>query len=246
MFQFFGGRTSSGNRANSQISGATGGGYRTAPNSNTGGSTRLGSGPTRAYGGGRYYGGGAATPYKPGTSSPRAGLLAVPLVGAALIAYPGLYLYGAYAYPYHNPYSYRNRSGRRNQTITTSSAVPTATNLPRLISELVERQTSDGVEEMKPVTCVCDASLSCGCDEPEDINAYLSSLIGDGNYATMNHSLINIADINGTSTIVISGTLPNGTTAPGGVDDASDAMRTGSVAGYAVLAALVGFSVFLV
>jgi hypothetical protein len=102
------------------------------------------------------------------------------------------------------------------------------------------------MNETKPVTCLCDATLVCGCDEPEDINAYLAQLIGTGDYASLNKSLVNVANINGTSTIIINGSLPNGTTAPGGVDDAAAGLRAGSVAGYAVMAALVGLSVFMV
>ena len=69
--------------------------------SNTGGRTKTGSGVTPNYGGGRYYGGGATTPYQSGSRSPL-GIAAVPLafgVGA-LAFYPGIWLYGAYAYPY--------------------------------------------------------------------------------------------------------------------------------------------------
>jgi hypothetical protein len=42
---------------------------------------------------------------------------------------------------------------------------------------------------------------------------------------------VTVADVNGTKTILINGTLPNGTTAPGGTEDPNDsedsaAMRT--------------------
>jgi hypothetical protein len=69
--------------------------------SNNGGRTKTGSGVTPNYGGGRYYGGGATSPYQSGSRSPL-GIAAVPLafgVGA-LAFYPGIWLYGAYAYPY--------------------------------------------------------------------------------------------------------------------------------------------------
>jgi len=71
--------------------------------SNTGGTTRQGSGVTPNYGGGRYYGGGATTPYTAGSRSPL-GLVAIPLAfgAGALAFYPGLWLYGAYAYPYNH------------------------------------------------------------------------------------------------------------------------------------------------
>jgi hypothetical protein len=69
----------------------------------------------------------------------------------------------------------------------------------------------------------------------------LDELIGDGSYANLNKTLVNVADVNGTSTIVINGTLPNGTTASGGTDDASMAgMRiVAQSSGYWVMVALV-------
>lgn len=176
----------------------------------------------------------------------------MPLVGAALLVYPGIWLYGAYAYPYGSPYTFRNRTARRNRTATTSSAVPSATNVPRGIVadmvELVARQDLEGEEQTKPVTCICGADQSCGCDDNDD-PTFLATLIGDGDYSKLNKSLVNIADINGTSTIVIDGSLPNGTTAPGGEDDVESSalnLNAGSMAGYLVMVSLVGFSVFLV
>lgn len=73
-------------------------------------------------------------------------------------------------------------------------------------------------DEEKPVTCACDPDLTCGCDEPEDTE-YLDDLIGNGNYHELNHTLITVADVNGTSTILINGTLPLGTTAAGGTEE---------------------------
>jgi hypothetical protein len=69
--------------------------------SNTGGATKTGSGVTPNYGGGRYYGGGATSPYTSGLRSPL-GIAAVPLAFGALAFYPGIWLYGAYAYPYNH------------------------------------------------------------------------------------------------------------------------------------------------
>ena len=72
---------------------------RGSSSSNTGGATRTGSGVTPNYGGGRYYGGGATSPYRSGARSPL-GIVGVPLAFGALAFYPGIWLYGAYAYPY--------------------------------------------------------------------------------------------------------------------------------------------------
>jgi len=73
----------------------------------------------------------------------------------------------------------------------------------------------------------------------------LDSLIGDGNYANLNKSVVTVADINGTSTIVLNGTLPNGTTTSGGTDDASGAKLV-QASGWLVMVALVGCTVLLV
>ena len=64
--------------------------------------------------------------------------------------------------------------------------------------------------ETKPVLCGCDPQVECGCD---DNNQTVRELVGDGNYRSLNKSVINVADVNGTNTILINGTLPNGTTA---------------------------------
>ena len=41
--------------------------------------------------------------------------------------------------------------------------------------------------------------------------SYLDTLIGNGSFAGLNSSLINVADLNNTKTIILNGTLPNGT-----------------------------------
>lgn len=86
----------------------------------------------------------------------------------------------------------------------------------------------------------------CGCDDSGN-TTFLDSIIGDGTYANLNKSLVNVADINGTSTIVLNGTLPNGTTASGGTDNANAAMRSITQAGgYWVMIAIVGMTVYFV
>ncbi|GAB1310247.1 hypothetical protein MFIFM68171_00457 [Madurella fahalii] len=66
--------------------------------------------------------------------------------------------------------------------------------------------------ETKPVICACDPHNLCGCDN--GTTEYMNDLIGDGNYTTLDRSVVTVANVNGTSTILINGTLPNGTTAP--------------------------------
>jgi hypothetical protein len=55
-----------------------------------------------------------------------------------------------------------------------------------------------------------------------------------------------VADINGTSTIILNGTLPNGTTTAGGTENANGAQRMLEASGYWVMIALVGCTVLLV
>jgi len=119
------------------------------------------------------------------------------------------------------------------------------------------RQNEDaGVNETKPVTCLCAMYSVCGCDENDD-TTFMEALIGDGDYNTLNKTLITVADIDGESTIVLNGTLPNGTTADGGTEDAFDTTSSSSsptpgagsmlqASGYWVMIALVGFTCFLV
>lgn len=122
---------------------------RGSSSSNAGGSTKTGSGVTPRFGGGRYYGGGATTPYTAGRASPR-GIAPVFLVGGALAVFPGLWLYGAYSYPYYHPYTFHNRTGRRNST--TNTTTPTR---EIHFGEIEMRQDDGGVNETKPVTCLC-------------------------------------------------------------------------------------------
>lgn len=150
-----------------------------------------------SYGGGKYYGGGAATPYKSGGRSPGGILpyaLGGGLLGAALI-FPGLWLYGAYAYNYNHPYSFRNR-------------------------------TRNNFNETLPVTCLCERYSACGCDDANN-STFLDGIIGDGNLANLNKSLVNVGNVNGTKTIVLNGTLPNDTVSDA-TTTAGDATGTGA------------------
>ncbi|CAG8059226.1 unnamed protein product [Penicillium nalgiovense] len=118
---------SSGGRTGSSSSGSSGGrtgssgssgssGSRGGSTSNVGGTTRGGSGTRPAYGGGSYYAGGARTPYKSGSRS-AGGIAPYLLGGAALGFFPGLWLYGAYAYPYSHHYNYYNDDSHKNESL---------------------------------------------------------------------------------------------------------------------------------
>jgi hypothetical protein len=52
----------------------------------------------------------------------------------------------------------------------------------------------------------------------------MNSVIGNGSTSAFNSTLVHVADVNGTSTILINGTLPNGTTAAGGSDSAATSL----------------------
>jgi len=230
---------SSGGKGGDSSSGSTSSAPKGSTSSNTGGATKTGSGVRPAYGGGRYYGGGATQPYRSGGISPL-GIVAFPLAFGALAFYPGIWLYGAYSYPYHNPYSFHNRTARANNTNSTT----TPSHALQFFG-LSARQ-EEGIEQTKNVTCLCAMYQECGCDDNGD-TTFLDSIIGDGTYSSLNLSLVNVADINGTSTIILNGTLPNGTTASGGTDDASAAVRSVvEASGYWVMIALVGMTVYMV
>jgi hypothetical protein len=168
------------------------------------------------YGGGKYYGGGAAVPFGAGQRSIN-GLVPFFLVGSALAFFPGLWLYGAYIYPYSHPYTFLNQSAA-NATFP------------------------NGVNTTLPVKCLCAAYQTCGCDDNND-NSYFSSLVGNGSYSALNTSLVRVTDVNGTTTLAINGTLENGTTAAGGTDDAAPRNLGMSYFGIWALAAAVGAAI---
>ncbi|KAF5586264.1 hypothetical protein FPANT_7270 [Fusarium pseudoanthophilum] len=192
------GSSGSGNRggssrgSSSSGSGSRGSSSRPGSSSGSGGSRSSGSGGSRGVGpqpsfaGGRYYPGGSSKPYRSGVSSP--GRIApFPLGGAALAFWPGVWLYGAYMYPYSHPYHYHN-------------------------------DTSDRDEE-RDVLCGCSRYEYCACDD-NNSTQYFDELIGNGSYDALNKSIVNVAEVNGTMTILINGTLPNDTALPD--EDASE------------------------
>lgn len=225
------GGSSSGSSSSSSSGGSSGGSSgRTSTSSNSGGSTSAGSGSPRSYGGGRYYAGGVAVPYSAGKRTPKGltpGLLLAP--AAVLLIMPGLWLYSAYPYYYTNPYRFYNQSADNDNDNDRRS--------------LWIRQTQ-GRNESLPVVCLCQEYSVCGCEENED-QQYLDELVGNGSYAALDKSLVTVSDVNGTRTLVLNGTLPNGTTAPGGEDGAAASLRVGSYAGYYAMAMIVVAGVML-
>ena len=174
-----------------------------SPSSNLGGQTRSGSGVKPAFGGGRYYPGGAAVPYTAGRRS-GVGIAPFLLPVALLSVFPGVWLYSAYAYPYNNPYHYRGNRTAANHTA---------------------RAIDDTGDSTVNVTCLCQQYSVCGCDDNNN-NTLIADMmnISDG-APPQNSSLVKVVDFaNGTTQLYINGTLPNGTTAPGGTDP-SDASQ---------------------
>lgn len=212
-----GSSSSGGSRSGSSSGGSSssvknnGGSSRT---SNAGGGSRGGSGPQPNFAGGRYYPGGAAAPYRSGNRSPGAGILPFVLVGSALAFWPGVWLYGAYMYPYTHQYHFHN-------------------------------DTSDE-DEVRDVICGCGRYEVCGCDDNND-TAYYDQLIGNGSWEALNKSIVTVAEYKGNMTILINGTLPNGTTVPEQDSPAGLGMRGMIEAlGYWPAVAAVAATVFLV
>ncbi|TGZ77685.1 hypothetical protein EX30DRAFT_180466 [Ascodesmis nigricans] len=153
----------------------------TSRSSNAGGFSSSGSGTPKSFGSGssRSYSGGSSVPYTAGKTSP-SGIAPLALgVGALAVIFPGIWLYGAYAYNYPHRARY-NRSS--NDTI--------------------------------PVICVCQEYSVCGCDENYNetfIEDMYRNATGNGE-----PKLARISDVNGTRTLVVNGTLENGSTAASG------------------------------
>ncbi|KAF7122156.1 hypothetical protein CNMCM5793_000112 [Aspergillus hiratsukae] len=108
-----GGRSGSGGSSGSSGSSGSRGG--------SGGSSRTGSTSSTSriapsYAGGAYYAGGAASAYSAGRRSPL-GITPFLLPVAALAIFPGIWLYGAYAYPYSHHYNYINQTANRNESL---------------------------------------------------------------------------------------------------------------------------------
>ena len=199
------GGSSSGTSSSGSSSGR--GSSDTSPSSNTGGRTSAGSGTSPSRGG--YYPGGATAPYAAGAASPRGLGAARFLPVAALAFFPGIWLYGAYAYPYGHPWTYRN--------------------------------DTSGMNETRPVECLCAQYAECGCEDNSNAT-YVNSVVGDGSTAAARANGYTVADVNGTSTLLINGTLDNGTTASGATSGASSMTGKGAAVGWALIAAGVASS----
>jgi len=68
--------------------------------------------------------------------------------------------------------------------------------------------TTTNRNDTAPVLCLCQQYSDCGCDDDGN-STFLDSVLVNGRAA--NSSLVQINPVNGTTTIVLNGTLPNGT-----------------------------------
>lgn len=136
------------------------------------------------------------------------GILPFALVGGALAFWPGVWLYGAYMYPYSHNYRYYNETSEE--------------------------------EEERPILCACSREASCGCDEDDNKNAteLYDQLIGNGSYEALNKSIVDVAEVNGTTTILINGTLPEDTRLPEDGDDDSSSGGDSSAAARTMIEAM--------
>lgn len=92
------------------------------------------------------------------------------------------------------------------------------------------------------MTCLCQEYQACGCDDNGN-TTYIDDLLGNGSTSDQNSTLVHVGNVNGTKTVVINGTLPNGT------DDSSStsaAMRQSvlEMSGFWVVGAVVLATVF--
>ncbi|KAI1264864.1 hypothetical protein F5Y18DRAFT_69356 [Xylariaceae sp. FL1019] len=171
-------------------SSSSGGGLGSS-SSNTGGRTTTGSGVRPNYGGGSYYGGGGTQPYRSGSRS-AGGILPFVLAGTVLtaITFGGLALAaGAYAYPYHNPYTFHNATTDKNET--------------KPVVCVCEPYNECGCDEPTNQTAFYNDVIKDGAYT--SLNHTLVTVAKN--------------DTTGNDTIYINGALPNGTTAAGGDTD---------------------------
>lgn len=97
--------------------------------------------------------------------------------------------------------------------------------------------------ETLPIECLCAKYSACGCDN-NDNSTYLNSIINNGSASDENSTLVHTGIVNGTKTLIINGTLPNGTsnaTASSG----AVSRQLAETSGVWMMGALVGAAVWL-
>ncbi|RCI13054.1 hypothetical protein L249_0698 [Ophiocordyceps polyrhachis-furcata BCC 54312] len=100
------------------------------------------------------------------------------------------------------------------------------------------RNESSGRNETAKVLCGCHQFEECGCEENND-QAFYDGLIGNGSYAALNKSVVDVGEFRGQKTLLINGTLPNGTTVDGPDSAASSFMAVATALWTVVATSLV-------
>lgn len=97
---------------------------------------------------------------------------------------------------------------------------------------------SAGENQTRPAECYCGRYAQCGCEERNETD-YVNAVAN-------NASVSKVAEVNGTSTLLINGTLPNGTT-PAAEENAAVALGkgVGVMGGWAVIGGAVAWGVWL-
>jgi hypothetical protein len=83
------------------------------------------------------------------------------------------------------------------------------------------RSDSNNQNQSLPVTCLCQQYSACGCDDNNN-STFLDSVVGNGSLADEDSTLVNVGIVNGTKTIILNGTLPNGTDTNSSTDNSTD------------------------
>lgn len=86
---------------------------------------------------------------------------------------------------------------------------------------------------------------ACGCDNNSN-TTYLDTLVGNGSAADENSTLVHVGDVNGTKTLIINGTLPNGTNGTTSSTSSGAGKQTLlEYSGFWLVGAIVGATVWL-
>ncbi|KAI5803448.1 hypothetical protein DFH27DRAFT_610496 [Peziza echinospora] len=196
-----GGKSSGGSSSGGKSSGGKTTGGTTSGKTNSGGTSKGGSGVAPKFttaGGKKVYPGGGGTPYKSGGKS-KSGISPFLLPLAILPAlFIGAWAFAVFSYPWSNPLIYNNLANDLN--------IPAIYNLTNPIT--------------LPVICLCEEYAVCGCDETHD-DAFAKGILLDALADGGNGSVAQIRMYEGKYTLVINGTLPNGTTAASGSGSSS-------------------------
>lgn len=93
--------------------------------------------------------------------------------------------------------------------------------------------------QTRPVDCYCGRYAQCGCDSRNETD-YVNSVAN-------NQSVARVADVNGTDTLLINGTLPNGTTVAQAGESKAALLSSGlgQIGGWAVIGGAVAWGVLL-